>query len=571
MTIHVAIRTPEGIIYKDVEPEPVELVRHVRTEAGVEKFDQPIGSVITADQLDTKEKVFAHIKADHPKWVTSETESESYGELAMHHSSMHNSVNTYTHSHPPEVHAQADQAFAEATSHIDTKEHLISHLSGRHHSIYWDYGGPNASEYTYAALANGHARYHLDHPADDKYHSHPPEQLNSAIEAYKQQKAARIPDKELSAIAAIKARESDANHTTASNEAWHNGGGEVADFTAEEKDIAAAFMQDGEKNEHANDMLREGGGETVADNEFNDPDTAPYAALIRRSAPFTKKTTVFRGILEPADLFGPTGSMIGKVFKDDGFVSTTPDRKTAQAYGGDDEGAMISITFPPGTRALKSQAAFFGDSETWREFTLPPGTQFKVTGDEEASNGIRKIKLTVIPPGETAKESITAPIKEAEAPKQAITTEEAFKQYEEGKLSGSELQVAAAKNGDLVRVRGSEAWLLGSEVKKVSPSKAKSDEELSALAAKLQADEKARIEAENKARFPAGANQTFSDIKPTVQPKNEAPKPLPDTAKTHAQLLKERTAARAKYPPGSPQRLLAERAVRQSRKAGGNK
>jgi hypothetical protein len=104
--------------------------------------------------------------------------------------------------------------------------------------------------------------------------------------------------------------------------------------------------------------------------------------------PITKSIVVKRGVTDSDKFFGPPGTGAGKVFKDNGFVSTS----TSQGFGGD---TRIKIHLPPGSRVLKvgDYQGSQGHGET--EFLLPTGSRFRILSDDN-SGYQRELELELI-------------------------------------------------------------------------------------------------------------------------------------------------------------------------------
>jgi hypothetical protein len=135
-----------------------------------------------------------------------------------------------------------------------------------------------------------------------------------------------------------------------------------------------------------------------------------FLGLVNRAPVFTEPVVLHRGVANGADssLFGDVGSRVGKRFTDPGLVSATADASmAANAYAPADKQqvrTVVRISAPAGSRALKSAPEFFGpgrsgaqDYNVHQEYTFPPGTVFRVTGDKVAG-GVRSVDVTVEPP-----------------------------------------------------------------------------------------------------------------------------------------------------------------------------
>lgn len=137
-----------------------------------------------------------------------------------------------------------------------------------------------------------------------------------------------------------------------------------------------------------------------------------FKRAITSSKPFSSNVTLYRGVANAPAMFGETGAMIGKTFTDKGFVSTTtskaiPARYTLGAGTGSTD-AAVYVHAPAGTHALKINAVSAGTgnnispsqaqevADDMQEYTLAPGTKFKVLSDTQAAGGGRQIHVQVV-------------------------------------------------------------------------------------------------------------------------------------------------------------------------------
>jgi ADP-ribose pyrophosphatase len=134
----------------------------------------------------------------------------------------------------------------------------------------------------------------------------------------------------------------------------------------------------------------------------------------------TEGITVFRGMASVSRLgrgASEPGSLVGRTFRDKGFVSTSADRRIAMDFmsgeGMASDGVLMEVRVPAGTRAIQvSSDTFTGKAPTAtseREILLQDGLRFRVVSDEmvtdvypwrgEATTGepYRHIVVEVIP------------------------------------------------------------------------------------------------------------------------------------------------------------------------------
>jgi hypothetical protein len=97
-----------------------------------------------------------------------------------------------------------------------------------------------------------------------------------------------------------------------------------------------------------------------------------------KEVPPTKQDlVVYRGVSSHDIMFGTTGSHIGGVFLDGGFVSTTANTSTATSFGG--SGAFIRIIIPKGSKVVKTAGISSHASE--KEIILNRGSMFEIVSD----------------------------------------------------------------------------------------------------------------------------------------------------------------------------------------------
>jgi hypothetical protein len=219
--------------------------------------------------------------------------------------------------------------------------------------------------------------------------------------------------------------------TLAGMDLWKSGEGTVPDVTPAEANAAkTVWFRD--TFSYTNDYLRHGtmpsasakaalydnkhsflGGYGANRLQLPTKDDAEYIrdigtlkAMMERAPAFTRPATMYRDVTGPDQVFGPVGSMKGKVFSDKGFMSATTDAATSEMYGGEDKGLptdKIIIKVPVGGRASRAQPAFFSkgtrDYGKEKEYTFPPGTRFRVD-DDRMVGGKRQTTVTqVVPAG----------------------------------------------------------------------------------------------------------------------------------------------------------------------------
>lgn len=124
--------------------------------------------------------------------------------------------------------------------------------------------------------------------------------------------------------------------------------------------------------------------------------------MMRRATPFSRPAVMYRDVSSPDQVFGPVGSMKGRVFSDPGFMSATSDPDSAERYGKEASGEVpdkIVMRIPAGGGGMRSQPQFSPDHAREKEFTFPPGTRWRVD-DDAVVDGKRQTTITqLIPPG----------------------------------------------------------------------------------------------------------------------------------------------------------------------------
>ena len=168
------------------------------------------------------------------------------------------------------------------------------------------------------------------------------------------------------------------------------GGGDH--LTGDDAYNSAPWAQDlPNANKDALDSYAGGGFDWINKLHRNGADTVPAPGLkiiqrrsdaldsmIESAPPLKHNIQVLRGVDYSDDVFGPVGSMTGKVFSDKGFVSTTTDDKVQKRFSMANNSAAMKIKVPAGTRAI---SLGFGGDKREREILLPRGSRFKVISD----------------------------------------------------------------------------------------------------------------------------------------------------------------------------------------------
>lgn len=181
---------------------------------------------------------------------------------------------------------------------------------------------------------------------------------------------------------------------------WESGAGRMPVSEDEAARIKNVWWMDNYQD--TNDLLRHG---TRPDWAANQPaefkqfreDTKFFAAKIRAAEPFHHTARMYRGVSNAETVFGPPGSMVGKMVTDKGFVAASSSRHSAEFFteAGEDP-AVVTVDVPAGMRAWRA------DLEGMKEYTMPPNTRFKVTSDQTVA-GQRQISLMVAAQPKTAR------------------------------------------------------------------------------------------------------------------------------------------------------------------------
>lgn len=123
-----------------------------------------------------------------------------------------------------------------------------------------------------------------------------------------------------------------------------------------------------------------------------------YRKMVDRAPAFSRPALLHRDITSPDQVFGPVGSMKGRVFSDPGFMSATADPGTAENYGGYTgvPGKMV-LHVPAGGGGMRSELRFSKDHVREKEYTFAPGTKWRVD-DDRVVGGVRQTTVTQILP-----------------------------------------------------------------------------------------------------------------------------------------------------------------------------
>jgi len=142
--------------------------------------------------------------------------------------------------------------------------------------------------------------------------------------------------------------------------------------------------------------------------------------LVASAPPFSRPAVLYRDVTDPDKVFGPVGSMKGRVFSDPGFMSTTVLADSAERYGGkgkidpatgrEPTGDKIVLHIPAGGGGLRTQPAFAKDHAREREFTFAPGTRWRVD-DDKIVNGKRETHVTQLLPPDVKPGPAPTPVK----------------------------------------------------------------------------------------------------------------------------------------------------------------
>lgn len=190
----------------------------------------------------------------------------------------------------------------------------------------------------------------------------------------------------------------------------------VKDVT-DKRSAAAYYTSDGYKL--VNDRLRRYKGDVSqiknGSNKAKDPDhlKIPNPALGNAidhldSALNESRTThpimVYRGVKGSKALFGrpPSESLVGAKWTDHGYASTATDEKSAKPWASGS--FLMRLHVSPGTPAINVPSRA-GENEV----LLGRGLQYTVTGDDQATSGVRTLDVEVSDPGSVAKIAGTWP------------------------------------------------------------------------------------------------------------------------------------------------------------------
>lgn len=114
----------------------------------------------------------------------------------------------------------------------------------------------------------------------------------------------------------------------------------------------------------------------------------------------TKDIQVTRVLRDPAKVFGKAwkreGDNAGLTWKDDGFISTSPDAEYAKRYAqGDVESIQMRLHVPKGTGALYLEQQTDTDTSL-EQVVLDRGLRFRVVRDNGIVNGLRQLDVEVL-------------------------------------------------------------------------------------------------------------------------------------------------------------------------------
>lgn len=147
-----------------------------------------------------------------------------------------------------------------------------------------------------------------------------------------------------------------------------------------------------------NRELRRGNLSDSVRNSVNELDTVfntPAAVL-------PDDLTLYRGVkgrfADQLEAAHKNRQLVGSVFEDPAYMSTSPNRQVTQAFGGR-QGALFHIEARSGQKALgvpTDTSSTFGENE----IILPRGSRLLVTRSERR-NGVLNVYLRVLDPGET--------------------------------------------------------------------------------------------------------------------------------------------------------------------------
>jgi hypothetical protein len=112
--------------------------------------------------------------------------------------------------------------------------------------------------------------------------------------------------------------------------------------------------------------------------------------IIESAPALEQTTTVYRGVKgDAAKKLRKLGA--GSTYKEPAFVSTSFSDEVAKRFQGD-EGVLLEITVPAGTKGLSAEPFYTGGGSPEYEWLMLPNTKFKVTSNKD---GI--IKVEVLP------------------------------------------------------------------------------------------------------------------------------------------------------------------------------
>ena len=126
-------------------------------------------------------------------------------------------------------------------------------------------------------------------------------------------------------------------------------------------------------------------------------------ALIKNSPVVDRDVTVFRGLPAQSVVARYPNMDPGDILRFDAFTSTSFSGQTARSFAGGNEGIVLQIKVPKGTKALDVEKTYEGIGVLGggfeKEMILPRGLEYKITKlDKEG----RVIHLEVVPPGKKA-------------------------------------------------------------------------------------------------------------------------------------------------------------------------
>lgn len=194
------------------------------------------------------------------------------------------------------------------------------------------------------------------------------------------------------------------------NELWKSADGETT-LSAEDKKALARIWYS-PKYMMTNMVLRK---QDMPHDAQLDADIVIFKDAIHRSAPFQSNAVVYRSISYADKIFGDSIMALGTEFSDKGFISVTADRKFIDSFSNKssaNKNAVITITMLPGTHALKSDTGVLNlakgksvNASEVKEYTLPPGTKFRITSDKieigknnfDQPTYLRHVSMEVIP------------------------------------------------------------------------------------------------------------------------------------------------------------------------------